>query len=56
VSLVFEPLSNAKLILSGTEEAWLIAGMFTALVDGWSAHIPLKAIEWPSRRKAQAGL
>ena len=31
VTLVLEPLANAELVLSGTEEAWLLFGMLAAL-------------------------
>jgi hypothetical protein len=31
MSLVFEPLSNAKLVFGGTQEAWLVVGMVTTL-------------------------
>jgi hypothetical protein len=56
MSLVFEPLSDAQLILCRTEQAWLITGMLTPLVDGWSKQILPRAIEWSSRRKEQAEL
>ena len=55
MALVLEPLSNAELVLSGAQEAWLLVGMITALSDGQMLARTL-ATRWFSHRKVQAGL